>query len=49
MFAYFKDKNGKLIKCEVDSDYNHSKRHHENIQKTANDNGAKTAVLVVVK
>lgn len=49
MFAYFKDKDGKLIKCSVDEHYNHSKQHHESIQKIANESGAKTAVLVVVK
>lgn len=49
MLAYFKDKDGKLIKCNVDEHYDHSKRHHESIQIIANNNGAKTAVLVVVK
>jgi hypothetical protein len=48
--AYFKDKNGKLVSCTIDGNYNtESKSQHKEITQQAKQQGATSAVMIVVK
>lgn len=50
MKAYFKDKNGKLVSCKIDGNYNYeSKLQHKEITQQAKQKGAASAVMIVVK
>ncbi|AUS01580.1 hypothetical protein NVP1287O_07 [Vibrio phage 1.287.O._10N.286.55.C7] len=50
MKAYFKNKNGRLVSCKIDGNYNaESKSQHKEITRQAKQQGATSAVMIVVK
>lgn len=50
MKAYFKDKKGKLVSRTIDGSYNtESKLQHKEITRQAKQQGATSAVMIVVK